>query len=235
MQKKILIVISIFMIVTLLGFISLKIVKSREFQLFGTIIDRVETKERVLALTFDDGPVAITEDIVDYLATYNIKATFFVVGENLEKNLKSTEYAVSYGHQIANHSFSHNRLIFKSPSYIEEQITKTTTLIRKSGFTEEILFRAPFNSKFIVLPYVLSKFNMLSISSSIFSFDYVETDYKKIASNILSSVKSGGIISLHDREASLKALKIVVPKLLSDGYKFKTINELISTIDIKRF
>ncbi len=109
---------------------------ARKFQLFGGITDQVETKQKVVALTFDDGPTKNVDKILPLLDQYHVKATFFLIGNEIEKNPVEAKKIVSAGHQIGNHTYSHQRMVFKSPSYIKAEIEKTDKLIREAGFRE---------------------------------------------------------------------------------------------------
>src|SRR5688572_12693903 len=108
-MKKIIIyiVISIFILALPIGLF--KISKSRTFQLFGELIHRVDTTEKIVSLTFDDGPTAFTQEVLDILKQKNVKATFFVMGSELEKNPQIGKDIVSLGHELGNHSYSHTR------------------------------------------------------------------------------------------------------------------------------
>ncbi|MDR4422603.1 polysaccharide deacetylase family protein, partial [Bacillus anthracis] len=157
MKKKIIITIVTLFIITVALFGTYKLMNARGFQLFGDLTNRVETNEKVVALTFDDGPTNNVKQILPLLDTYHAKATFFLIGNELEKNLSLGEAIVQSGHQVGNHTYSHNRMVFKTPSYIKEEIEKTNSLIRRIGFTGEIDFRPPNGKKLIGLPYYLNK------------------------------------------------------------------------------
>ena len=95
-----------------------KLMNSRTFQLFGGLIDHVETKKKVVALTFDDGPTENVDELLPVLEQYHVKATFFLIGNEVEKNPDEARKIVLAGHQIGNHTYSHQRMIFKSSSFI---------------------------------------------------------------------------------------------------------------------
>src|SRR5215475_7640909 len=91
-----------------------KVSKSRTFQFFGDIIPRVNTRQKVVALTFDDGPTpGLTEEVLSILNEEGVKATFFVIGEDLERNLEEGRKIVAAGHELGNHSYSHKRMVLK--------------------------------------------------------------------------------------------------------------------------
>ncbi len=92
------------------------------------------------------------------------KLLSFLIGNELEKNLSLGKSIVQSGHQVGNHTYSHNRMVFKTPSFIKEEIEKTNALIRQTGFTGAIDFRPPNGKKLIGLPYYLNKNNIETIT-----------------------------------------------------------------------
>lgn len=106
------------LIVFLLLLFTYKLMNSRTFQLFGGLTDQVETNQKVVALTFYDGPSKNVDKILPLLDKYQAKATFFLIGNEIEKYQEEAQKIVKAGHQVGNHTFSHNRMIFKSPSYL---------------------------------------------------------------------------------------------------------------------
>src|SRR5471030_2983308 len=116
---------------------------SRTFQFFGGIVNRVNTQEKVVALTFDDGPTKKVDTILSILNSENVKATFFLIGNEIKQYPGEGKKLVSSGQEIGNHTYSHNRMIFKSPSYIKKEIEDTDNLIREIGYKGDIQFRPP--------------------------------------------------------------------------------------------
>jgi chitin deacetylase len=112
-----------------------EVCKSRTFQFFGDIVPRVITRQKVVALTFDDGPTpGVTEDVLSILKEGNVKATFFVIGAELERNPEEGRKIVAAGHELGNHSYSHKRMVLKTPSFIGSEVERTDQLIRQAGF-----------------------------------------------------------------------------------------------------
>jgi peptidoglycan-N-acetylglucosamine deacetylase len=208
--------------------------KSRTFQLFGDLVNRVNTKEKVVALTFDDAPSEYTEPVLNILEEKNIKATFFVIGRNLEKYPQIGKDIATQGHEIGNHSYSHQRLIFKSPTFINLEIQKTNSLIRQTGYHGEILFRPPNGKKLIILPWYLQQHNIKTVMWDIEPDTYVSkgSDNSMIADYTLKYTQPGSIILLHpfcenciaDREAIGK----IIDGLQNKGYRFLTVSELLT-------
>ncbi len=117
----------------------------------------VETNQKVVALTFDDGPTKKVDSILAMLNKYDVKATFFLIGNEIEKNQEEAIKIVEAGHQVGNHTYSHQRMVFKSPSFIKEEIEKTDDIIKSIGYEGEIDFRPPNGKKLAALPYYLDK------------------------------------------------------------------------------
>ena len=155
----------LFVFLVLLG--TYKLMNSRTYQLFGGLTEQIETNQKLVALTFDDGPTKNVSQILPLLDKYNAKATFFLIGEEIEKHPEEAKKIVEAGHQIGNHTYSHNRMVFKTPSYIKEEIEKTDQLIQKAGYKGEIDFRPPNGKKLVGLPYYLNKNNRDTITWNI--------------------------------------------------------------------
>ena len=210
-----------------------QISRSRTFQFFGEIIPKVDTTENVVALTFDDGPtVTATDQILAILAEQNVKATFFVIGGELENNLDQAKKIAAAGHELGNHSYSHVRMMFVTPSFVRQEIETTDKLIRDAGYQGEIFFRPPYGKKLFALPYYLSKTGRKTITWDVEpeSYPEIDADADKIAEHVLSKTRPGSIIILHvmypNRFESMKAVKKIVEGLKAQGYSFKTVSEL---------
>lgn len=227
MRKRIVIIgIGVFIVFLLLFCIS-KWMNARNFQVFGGLTSHVETNEKVVALTFDDGPTEQTASILSLLVKYQAKATFFLIGSELEKNREAGQQIASAGHQIGNHTFSHQRMVFKNPSFIREEIEKTNQLIRETGYEGEIDFRPPNGKKLIGLPYYLHKQQIQTIMWNL----EPDTNYSAASDKInevIQYVKPGSIILLHPMydKSELLAIEGILDALTKEGYTFVTVNDL---------
>ena len=216
--------------IALLGF---SISRSRSFQFFGGITQRVENQEKVLALTFDDGPTDKTDEILAILEKIDIKATFYVTGRELEENLEAGRKIAAAGHELGNHTYSHERVVMKSSSYIKKELELTDELIREAGYEGQITFRPPFGKKLLLLPYILKQNNTKTIMWDLEPETYPEiaTDSHKIVDHVLENVQPGSIVLIHvmyeSRAESVKALEGIVTSLQEQGYSFKTVSELL--------
>lgn len=223
----------ILFIVILSSIILWNITKSRTFQFFGNLYSRIETSEKVIALTFDDGPTVNTDMILEILDNLNVKATFYVTGIDLEKNMDEGKKIVNSGHELGNHTYSHERMVLKSLNFVRQEIEKTDSLIKEAGYQGEITFRPPFGKKLIFLPYYLKRYNRKTIMWDIEPESYLDVanSSENITNHVLANVKPGSIILLHimfdSRFESLKSIEGIVTGLRQKGYTFKTVSELL--------
>ncbi|HEX8702568.1 MAG TPA: polysaccharide deacetylase family protein [Myxococcaceae bacterium] len=206
---------------------------ARSFQAFGELYLRVETPERVVALTFDDGPSsANTPAVLELLARHQVKATFFMVGRNIEQHRELASRVLAEGHQLGSHSYSHKRMVLSSPSFIEEELSRTDALLREVGVRGEILFRAPFGKKLFVLPWILSRQGRKHITFDVVPDDHATQDAALITSRVLEATRPGSIILLHDggaaKPGTLEAAGRIIESLKAQGYRFVTVSELLA-------
>jgi peptidoglycan/xylan/chitin deacetylase (PgdA/CDA1 family) len=205
--------------------------KSRTSQLFGVIVPRVETRQKVVALTFDDGPTDYAADeILRDLG--NVKATFFVMGAELQHDPSIAPRLIAAGHELANHTWHHDRMVLKTPSYIASEIESTDALIRAAGWRGPIYFRAPFGKKLIGLPWYLWRHHRTHITWDV-APDSARTDLPtdRIVAEVLAQTRPGSIILLHPwyhgREASRAAIAPIIAGLHARGYELVTVDELL--------
>lgn len=229
-RKKILIAAPLIVLITAAAL--WQISKSRTFQFFGTIVPRVTTTSRVVALTFDDGPVkGATDEILKVLADLDVKATFFLIGAELEQNLEEGRKIAAAGHELGNHSYSHDRMLLVTPSFVRQEIERTDSLIRSVGYQGEISFRPPFGKKLFALPYYLSRTGRKTIMWDI-EPDSQPLEADRIIEATRTAVRPGSIILLHvmypSRRESLKAVRGIIESLREKQYSFVTISRLLA-------
>ncbi|GAB4002365.1 polysaccharide deacetylase family protein [Spirosoma daeguense] len=231
MKKRYLLAI-IFLV--MLGSIGLwRLSKARTYQAFGEFYPRINTTEKVVALTFDDGPTPRTDSILTLLRDLDVKATFFVTGKDLETYPAEASKIIATGHQLGNHTYSHQRMVLKAYSFVKSEIEKTDSLLRKAGYKNEIMFRPPYGKRLFALPYYLEQTRRKTIMWDVEpeSFTDIAVDSAKITEHILTNTKPGSIILLHimyDGRESIKALPAIVSGLKKQGFSFKTVAELLT-------
>ena len=209
--------------------------RSRDFQLFGRIIPRVETVEMVAALTFDDGPTReYTRGVLDLLREKNVTATFFLMGVDVDANPEEMRAIVAAGHEVGNHSYTHPDMTFASEAQAADEITRTDAAIRRSGYTGDIYVRPPFGKKLVGLPLHLAKHDRATITWDVEpeSFAGIASDPARIAAHVIDKTRPGSIIILHvmydSREPSRQALPAIIDGLRARGFRFATVSELIA-------
>ena len=209
--------------------------KSRTFQFFGRIVPRVETSQKVVALTFDDGPTRDqTAEVLRILRERNVRATFFVTGGELEQNMDAARDIVADGHELGNHSYSHERMILVTPSYVRREVERTDELIRAAGHAGEIYFRPPYGKKLLALPFYLSRHDRKTITWDVEPDSELaaDADAAAITRHVLDRTRPGSIILLHvmypSRAETLRAVPFIIEGLKRDGYRFVTVSELIA-------
>ncbi len=226
----------LFLLITFSYILLLWLKSHRSPQLLGECIHRVDTSEKVVALTFDDGPSFYTEEILDILRLHKAQATFFLLGQNIEQFPVLVQQIYKEGHEIGNHSYSHQPLIFKSCAFIREEIEKTDQLIKKSGYQGIIHFRAPYGRKLIGLAWILYKSKRPHILFDVIPNDWACPGTTTIVNRILAQTKPGSIILFHDgngdnvvqdRSQTVQALPLIIKELKEAGYQFVTISELL--------
>ncbi|MBS1771759.1 MAG: polysaccharide deacetylase family protein [Bacteroidetes bacterium] len=230
MKKLYLYIVVLFLIlIPVLFYIS----KSRTFQFFGTIISEVHTTDKIVALTFDDGPTGYTTGILDTLKAYNVRATFFLTGEEIQANPELAKAIIADGHSIGNHSYSHQRMLLKSSAFIRHEVDATDSLIRFNGFKQTIYFRPPYAKKLFYLPYYLNKTHRTTVTWNIEPDSDNDTP-EAMLKDVRQHIKPGSIILLHamyrNREVTRKALPLIIQWLQAKGYTFVTVNELLGKV-----
>lgn len=205
-----------------------------DLQVFGEIKSQAMISEKVVALTFDDGPTPDkTNQILQILAEEQIPATFFLIGQEVQQHPQLVRQILAAGHQVGNHSFSHQRMIFKSPAFVAGEIEQTDKLLRDSGVDGVIYFRPPYGKKLLVLPWYLMKHHRVSVTWDVApeNFPKIAKDPQALVDYTVQQTKPGSIILLHvmydSRQATMQAVPQIIRQLKAQGYRFVTVHELL--------
>jgi len=219
-------------LVLLLAVIVEKGSNSRQFQAFGELIQRVDTTDKVVALTFDDGPTpGDTENILQILADRDVTATFFLMGSAIDENLTQAEEIVDAGHQVGNHTWSHRQMWFITPGEVRTELDDTDEAIRTAGYEGTIDFRPPFGKKLFVLPWILQERGTRTITWDVSPEDFTGKvqSADELRDIVVEAVQPGSIILLHPmdgRTTTQDATALIIDSLKDEGYRFVTVNEL---------
>ncbi len=193
------------------------------------------TESKKIALTFDDGPhPVLTPRILAILKKYQVRATFFMIGENVDYYADAARAVAADGHEIGNHTDTHNRLSKLCAKDQLLEISRCEKKIEKTCQIHPVLFRPPEGIVTSSVSHALDAGGYTMILWSIDTRDWECKDAKKIAARVLKQVQPGDIILMHDfigkGSRTPEALEIVLPKLLAQGYEFVTISELLSAL-----
>jgi peptidoglycan/xylan/chitin deacetylase (PgdA/CDA1 family) len=189
-------------------------------------------KEKVIALTIDDGPwPKTTAEMLDILKLNNVKATFFWVGSALQENPEIAKRVVAEGHAIGNHTWHHwYRKMDEATA--KSEIEKTNELIYKTTGVKTSFFRPPggyLNNG--LAAYAKSQKNSVVMWSVTSADTDPRAKYQVFVKNVIRDAKPGAIVLMHDgggnRERTVKALPAIVSGLKQQGYRFVTVPELL--------
>jgi peptidoglycan/xylan/chitin deacetylase (PgdA/CDA1 family) len=202
-------------------------------------IFRINTTEKLVALTFDDGPSPTwTPKILDELKKANIRATFFMLGEHVAKYPEVARRVAQEGHEIGNHTYDHHVLLYYKPEELVKEIKDAERIIQEATGRTTRYFRPPKAWLTAQEKKTIEELGYKVILWSLNSKDWVTFDDKYIVKYIARNVKSGDIILFHDsggvfsteggdRHETVKTIPRLVEKLHRMGYNFVTVGELL--------
>lgn len=195
-----------------------------------------------IALTFDDGPSPDTLEILDVLRRENVKATFFLVGREVEKYPEITRKIAGDGHEIGNHSYSHPIFLFCSSNKTRRELRQTQEIIKKITGVEPKIARPPCGVRSYAYFAAVKELGLQTIQWSDTGFDWKKIPAERIAQNILETVQRDSIVLLHDgdsagkrsRRATAEALPPVLRGLHEKGLRVAPLAELCPEIYEKK-
>lgn len=195
-------------------------------KLFPSILFNI-TDENI-HLTFDDGPHPIaTPIILEELKARNIKATFFLLGQNVLKFPDLVRQIHTEGHQIGNHSFSHSNLLFKKKAFLIDEILRTNEILEKTTGMYPKYFRPPFGYFDLKIMKMLRKQCLTSVLWDVDSKDYKLNSTTDILHLVMPNTSNGSILLFHDNELTAKKITTYLPVVLDVLLKKKFIFETL--------
>jgi peptidoglycan-N-acetylglucosamine deacetylase len=202
-------------------------------QFQGQTVTRVELQsgEKVIALTFDDGPWSHTPQILDILKKYDIKATFFVIGRHIQAHREELRRVAQEGHAIGNHTWNHHYHSVSTETAAAE-LGQTADLLEDVTGIETLMFRPPGGNLTNGLTSYAAQNNYAVVMWSVDSHDYMSSaSVSSIAEKVMGGIHSGAIVLFHDgggnRTATVQALPQILNQLQKQGYRFVTVPELL--------
>lgn len=193
-------------------------------------------------LTFDDGPGPKSRELAKLLHDHGVKATFFMVGKNIERFPDAVKWIASYGHTIGVHSYEHNPLATLTPEAIERDIGKTAELIERLTGKKPMLYRAPYGQLTPEILAVLKKHGMKHVDWSRDTLDWRHAGAKQELNPVLisSRIHTGDVVLFHDGAAGrqqadeaqrgknlLEAMPIIIYNLKQRGFSIEPVKRSI--------
>ncbi len=184
-----------------------------------------------IALTFDDGPHPMqTPQILDILDRYGVRATFFMIGVNVERYPEAAMEVIERGHEVGNHTYSHGHLENMTESVLAQELDRCEDALENLCEYRPHLFRPPAGVYNTFVEHCTDARDYSVILWSVDTKDWESKDANAIVEKVLSKIKPGDIILMHDYVAKSKtpeALEILLPKLLALGYEPVTVGTLL--------
>jgi peptidoglycan-N-acetylglucosamine deacetylase len=207
-------------------------------QMFGRTVTRVPVHQKIVALTYDDGPnPPYTTEIIDYLHSQHVVATFFVVGRAVVAHPDVLREEVADGDALGNHTWNHAHLVLQSRAHIANELTQCEDAIYNATGQRPKIFRPPFGARDYAVINVARRMGYQVIMWSVpLPRDWQSPPPAVIRDRVLRFVKDGSIIVLHDgnrglpanRAATVAATKLIVQSLKAQGYHFVTVPQLLA-------
>lgn len=210
-------------------------VRGRSSAVFAASIWQGPTNSRELALTFDDGPSERTPQLLDVLAGFGVRATFFQCGMHVRRLPAIAREVVAAGHEIGNHTENHAPLWLKPVSFLQEEIGEAQRSIAETTGVTPRLFRSPYGVRWPGLGSVQRELGLTGVMWTAIGKDWA-LPADSVARRMLKAARPGAILCLHDgREravrpdigATIESVRQFLPQLIDRGYVFRTAGEWV--------
>lgn len=210
-------------------------------QISGATIWCGSGENNSVALTFDDGPAPETLEILDLLRTENVKATFFLIGQNVEKYPEIARRIARENHEIGNHSYSHPIYLFCSARRTHGELERTQAIIKEATGVEPKFARPPCGVRSLAYFAAAKNLGLQTVQWSDTGYDWKKISAESIAENVLQFAQSGSIILLHDgdsagknaRRATVEALPLILRKLREKKLCAAPLRDICRTLNEK--
>jgi len=210
-------------------------VRGRSARLLAPSVWRGPSTRHAIAITFDDGPSESTPLLLSLLAEYRVKATFFVCGHHARRLPHVLRQAIREGHEIGNHTDTHEALYLRGTAFILEQMARTQDSIKQIAGVEPKLFRPTYGARWFGLREAQRKLGLTCVMWTAIARDWV-LDGPGIAERLGKRTRPGAIFCFHDGRdlrhnpdlrPTLQALELLLPQWSAAGYEFLTVSELL--------
>lgn len=193
---------------------------------------QVETDRKQIALTFDDGPhPRLTPEILAILEQYHTPATFFMIGVNVNQYPQTAREVIAAGHEVGNHTYTHSHISRLNESTLETELEKCEDVLEELCEYRPHLFRPPEGAVTSYVEHCSERGDYTMILWSIDTHDWAHRSAADIVDTVLSQVRPGSIILMHDYigtdSHTAEALSVFLPELLRRGYEPVTVSRLL--------
>jgi peptidoglycan/xylan/chitin deacetylase (PgdA/CDA1 family) len=204
-------------------------------QWLGRTCWRGRTDTNSVALTFDDGPSPDTEGILDVLAKYNLSATFFMVGREVESFPGIAQRVLAEGHEVGNHSYSHPSYLFQRAAQTHAQIRRAQSVIAETIGVRPQMARPPYGVRTPAYFRAARALDLQTVQWDVAGFDWKRITPRQIADNVLRKAQPGSIILLHDgdsagkntRKNTVDALPLIIKGLRDRDLQIAPLSQLL--------
>lgn len=210
-----------------------EVTRSVEATPVDTVFVRVAPRPgtKLVALTFDDGPSrGQTSRVLDILAEHEVKATFFLVGQQVRAQPGLARRIVREGHQVANHTYAHRRLSALDRKQVRREVLQGRNAIRDVTGVRTAWFRPPYGAVDREAWDELEHIDQRVVLWDVDPRDWARPGTGRIVDDVVSNVKPGSVVLLHDggvdRRQTMAALPVIISRLKAKGYLFVTVEEL---------
>jgi peptidoglycan/xylan/chitin deacetylase (PgdA/CDA1 family) len=200
----------------------------------GSVIFSVPVRQKVVALTFDDGPhPTFTPEILAVLDKYHVKATFFMIGERMQQYPQIVKQVLTRGHTIGNHTYTHpHNIEAERPAQIIRELDMCEQVIERMTGKRACLFRPPLGLVNGTVVTIAEEEGYRTILWTVSADHHDAPTPRAMAERVLKRVRPGAIILAHDgtfksRWKDVAALPLIIEALRKQGYKFVTVPELL--------
>ncbi|MCC7176096.1 MAG: polysaccharide deacetylase family protein [Bryobacterales bacterium] len=211
-------------------------VRGRSSAVFAPSVWRGVRDRRAIALTFDDGPSESTSALLDLLDEARAPATFFLCGVNVRRLPEVAREIARRGHELGNHSDTHDRFYLRTPGFIRHQIVEAQATIAGVTGVRPALLRVPYGARWFGLRQVQSELGLLGVMWTALGRDW-KLPAEAVFHRLARAARNGAIFCLHDgRErcadpditSTLEAVRRLIPALRGQGYHFETVSRILS-------
>ncbi len=194
------------------------------------VIHSIPGAGRKIALTFDDGPSPLTPEYLKVFSEQGVRATFFILGNNIRRYPGMLTLIAKEGHEIGDHSFSHRNLKLLPVDAAEQDILSASNLIEQEIHQKVRFFRPPGGNVSLALVKTIETLGMKTVLWSIDPKDWKPgTTSAQIVNRVLTHLRSGSIVVMHEgKQQTLGALPVLIQELKKRGWQLVTVSELLS-------